>query len=81
MQEVVGRPGSKVIGFNCFEVFWLREEKGNLFSPHLASEVCPWLPGPEGRGKKLVSQQRVPEDPTTSFPLLGVENPGPAGKA
>lgn len=72
MQGAVGRPGSKVSGFNCFDMFWLQEEKGDLFSQHLASEVCPWLPGPKWRGKKL--------DPTTSSPLLGVEAPGQLGR-
>lgn len=73
---MVRRPGTGLIGLNCFEMFWLWEERGNPSSQHLASWVCSDHQGPsEGERRQFHSRGSL-RTPLPHYPSLGLRTQG-----
>ena len=73
---MVGRPGTGLIGHNCLEMFWLWEERRNLFSQHLASWVCAdCQASSEGEGSRFYSRGSL-RTPSAHYPSPGLRTQG-----
>lgn len=68
---MVGRPGTGLIGFNCSEMVWLREEKRNPLSQHLASWVCSDSQGPSERERRWFHSTESLRTPLPRYPSQG----------